>query len=76
MSTLPKVTSLFGLAGVVLLIVSVLVGPPDRSDHTLVDASFACLALAGVTILLHVFVNLWADFARPGDGATEPPSLP
>jgi hypothetical protein len=64
MSTLPKAASLFGIAGALTLIASVLVGPPDRNDHTLTDMSLACLALAGVSILLHGVVNLWADFTR------------
>ena len=65
MSIMPKAAALFGVAGVLFLMVAVLVGPPDRNDHSLVDASFACLILAGVSLFVHVLVNLWHDFTDP-----------
>jgi hypothetical protein len=62
----PKLASLLGLAGVLGLIIAVLLGPSERADD-LLDVAFVCLALGGVTMLLHVFINLWMDFARSRD---------
>ncbi len=57
----PKVASLLGLAGALGLILAVLMGPSEPTDY-LLDASFVCLALGGLIMVLHVLINLWADF--------------
>ena len=62
----PKIASLLGLAGVLGLILSVLMGTSERSDY-LLDASFVSLALGGLTVLAHVLINLWKDFAASDD---------
>lgn len=64
--TTPKIASLFGLAGALGLIIAVLMGTSERTD-LLLDASFVCLALGGVILIIHVLVNLFADFAESGD---------
>jgi hypothetical protein len=59
----PKIASLFCLAGALGLIVAVLVGTSQRTEY-LLDVSFACIALGGLTVLLHVLRNLWSDFTE------------
>jgi hypothetical protein len=62
MSTL-KVASLLFLAGAVGVIVAVLIGPSQPTDY-LLNASLASFALGAVVLILHIFINLWADFTR------------
>jgi hypothetical protein len=62
----PKIASLFGLIGVLGIILAVLMGTSEIAE-ILLDASFVCLALGGFFLLLHVLVNLWEDFTRSGD---------
>jgi hypothetical protein len=62
----PKFASLLGLAGALGVIIAVLIGTSERADY-LLDAAFVCLALGGVTMLLHVVINLWTDFNRSSD---------
>jgi hypothetical protein len=59
----PKMAALLGIAGVIGLIASVMLAKLAASDY-LLDAAFVCLALAGVTMILHVLNGLWADFSR------------
>jgi hypothetical protein len=42
---------------------SVLLGKLAGADY-LLDAAFLCLSLAGVILILHVFIGLWTDFTR------------
>jgi len=62
----PKVASLFGLVGMLGVIIAVLLGTSERAD-LLLDASFVCLAVAGLIIIIHVLVSLWTDYARAGE---------
>jgi hypothetical protein len=62
----PKVASLFGLAGVLGVIVAVFLGTSERAD-LLLDVSFVCLALGGLIIIFHVLVSLWTDYAQSGE---------
>jgi ABC-type nitrate/sulfonate/bicarbonate transport system permease component len=64
--TTPKIASLFGLAGALGVIASVLMGTSERADY-LLDASFVCFVLAGVLVLMHVLINVWNDFTRSSD---------
>ncbi len=57
----PKIASLLGLVGALGVILAVLIGPSERTDY-LLDASFVCLALGGLILILYVLINLWADF--------------
>jgi hypothetical protein len=45
------------------VIISVMLGTLTGADY-LLDAAFVCLVLAGVIIMLHVLIGLWADFTR------------
>jgi len=64
--SMSRIASLFGLAGALGLIITVLVGPSVRTDY-LVEASFVCLVLAGLFVLVYVFNNLWAEFNGSGN---------
>ena len=59
----PKIATLLAIAGTFGLIVSVVLGPLTGADY-LLDASFVCLALAGVIMMLHVMLGFWTDFTR------------
>jgi uncharacterized membrane protein len=59
----PKIATLLAIAGSFGLIVSVMLGQLTGADY-LLDASFVCLALAGVIMILHVMFGLWTDFIR------------
>ena len=59
----PKIATLFGAAGLFGVLVSVMLGKLSGADY-LLDASFVCLALAGIIMILHVLIGLWADFTR------------
>jgi hypothetical protein len=62
MST-PKIAALLGVAGMLGVIVSVMLGKLSGADY-LLDAAFVCLVLAGVIMILHVAIGLWTDFTR------------
>ena len=59
----PKIAALLAIAGTFGLIVSVMLGTLTGADY-LLDVSFVCLVLAGVTMMLHVLLGLWTDFTR------------
>jgi hypothetical protein len=59
----PKIASLLAIAGTFGLIISVMLGTVTGGDY-LLDASFVCLVLAGVIMMLHVILGLWTDFTR------------
>jgi hypothetical protein len=59
----PKIAALLGLAGMLGVIVSVMLGKLSGADY-LLDAAFVCLVLAGVIMILHVLIRLWTDFSR------------
>lgn len=62
MST-PKIAALLGMAGMLGVMISVMLGTHSGADY-LLDAAFVCLVLAGVTMMLHVLIGLWTDFTR------------
>jgi hypothetical protein len=62
MST-PKIATLLAIAGAFGVIISVMLGTLTGADY-LLDAAFVCLVLAGVIIMLHGLIGLWADFTR------------
>jgi hypothetical protein len=59
----PKIASLLTIAGLLGVLVSVILGKLSGADY-LLDASFVCLGLAGIIVILHVLIGLWADFTR------------
>jgi hypothetical protein len=59
----PKIATLFGAAGLFGVVISVMLGKLPGADY-LLDASFVCLVLAGIIMILHVLIGLWADFTR------------
>jgi hypothetical protein len=59
----PKIATLLAIAGMFGVVVSVVLGTLVGADYVL-DASFVCLVLAGVIIMLHVLIGLWSDFTR------------
>ena len=59
----PKIATLLAIAGTFGLIVSVMLGTLTGADY-LLDASFVCLVLAGVIMMLHAILGLWTDFTR------------
>jgi hypothetical protein len=59
----PKIATLLAIAGAFGVIISVMLGTLTGADY-LLDAAFVCLVLAGVIIMLHVLIGLWADFTR------------
>ena len=59
----PKIATLLAIAGMFGVVVSVVLGPLVGADY-LLDASFVCLVLAGVIIMLHVVIGLWSDLTR------------
>jgi hypothetical protein len=59
----PKIAALLAIAGAFGVIISVMLGTLTGADY-LLDAAFVCLVLAGVIIMLHVLIGLWADFTR------------
>jgi hypothetical protein len=59
----PKIATLLAIAGMFGVVVSVVLGTLVGADY-LLDASFVCLVLAGVVIMLHVLIGLWSDFTR------------
>ena len=59
----PKIAALLAIAGTFGLIVSVVLGTLPGADF-LLDASFVCLVLAGVIMMLHPILGLWTGFTR------------
>jgi hypothetical protein len=59
----PKIAGLPAVAGMFGVVVSVMLGKLPGADY-LLDGAFVCLALAGVIMILHVLIGLWADFTR------------
>lgn len=59
----PKIAALLAIAGTFGLIISIMLGTLTGADY-LLDASFVCLVLAGVLVMLHVVLGLWTDFTR------------
>jgi hypothetical protein len=59
----PKIAALLSIAGTFGLIASVLLGTLAGADY-LLDASFVCLVLAGVIMMLHMVLGLWTEFTR------------
>jgi hypothetical protein len=59
----PKIATLLAIAGMFGVVVSVVLGTLVGADY-LLDASFVCLVLAGVIIMLHVLIGLRSDFTR------------
>jgi hypothetical protein len=59
----PKIAALLAIAGTFGLIVSVVLGALPGAD-SLLDASFVCLVLAGVIMMLHLILGLWTGFTR------------
>jgi hypothetical protein len=59
----PKIATLLAIAGSFGVIISVMLGTLTGADY-LLGAAFVCLVLAGVIIMLHVLIGLWADFTR------------
>ena len=61
--TMPKIASLFGLAGLLAMIVASFLGTSAAADNLLV-ASFVCLVLAGLLVLVHFTINFWSELNR------------
>ena len=61
--TMPKIASLFGLAGLLGMIVASFLGTSAAVDNLLV-ASFVCLVLAGLFVLVPWIINVWTEFKR------------
>ena len=62
--TMP-IASLFGWAGLFGLVVARLLARfLSTSEHNLLVASFVCLALAGLIVLVHLTVNYWLELKR------------
>jgi len=59
----PKIATLLAIAGTFGLIASIMLGTVTGADY-LLDASFVCLVLAGVIMMLHAILGLWTDFTR------------
>jgi hypothetical protein len=59
----PKIATLLAIAGTFGVIISVMLRTLTGADY-LLDASFVCLVLAGVIMMLHVILGLWSDFTR------------
>jgi len=58
--TMP-IASLFGWAGLLGMIVARFLG---TSETKLLVASFACLVLAGLIVLVHFTINCWFELNR------------
>ena len=62
--TMP-IASLFGWAGLFGMVVARFLAPfLGISEHKLLLASSACLALAGLIVLVHLTVNYWLELKR------------
>jgi hypothetical protein len=61
--TMPKIASLFGLAGLLGMIVARFLG---TSANNLLLASTVCVVLAGLFVLVHFTVNFWIELNRTG----------
>jgi hypothetical protein len=62
--TMP-IASLFGWAGLLGMVVArFLARFLGTSEHNLLLASSACLALAGLIVLVHLTVNYWLELKR------------
>ncbi len=59
----PKTAGLLALVGLIGVVVSVVFGRLSATDY-LLDASFVCLALAGLVFIVHVIIGLWQESAR------------
>ena len=62
---MPKIASLFGLAGLLGMIVASILGTSAAADYVLV-ASFVCLVLAGLLVLVPWIINVWIELKRSG----------
>jgi hypothetical protein len=62
--TMP-IASLFGWAGLLGMVVARFLAPfLGISEHNLLVASSACLALAGLVVLVHLTINYWLELNR------------
>jgi hypothetical protein len=64
--TMP-IASLFGLAGWLGMIVARFLGTSAAVNNLLV-ASFVCLVLAGLLVLVHFTINFWFELNRTAEG--------
>jgi hypothetical protein len=63
--TMPKVAFLFGLAGLLGMIVARFLGTSAAvNHHNVLVASFVCLVLAGLLVLVHFTINFWYELNR------------
>jgi FtsH-binding integral membrane protein len=59
------IASLFGWAGLLGLVVArFLARFLGTSEHNLLVASSACLAFAGLIVLVHLTINYWLELKR------------
>ena len=63
--TIPKIASLFGLAGLLGMIVASFLGTTAAADY-LLYVSFVCLVLAGLLVLVPWIINVWIELKRSG----------
>ena len=61
--TMPKIASLFGLAGLLGMIVARFLGTSTAVNNLHV-ASTVCLVLAGLLVLVHFTVSFWIELNR------------
>ena len=62
--TMP-IASLFGWAGLFGMVVARFLAPfLGISEHNLLLASSACLAIAGLILLVHLTINYWLELKR------------
>ena len=65
--TMP-IASLFGLAGLLGMPAAKFLGT-SAAVNNLRAASFACLVLAGLLVLVHFTINFWFELNRSADKA-------
>jgi hypothetical protein len=61
--SIPGIAGLLALIGALGVVAAVTLGKAVSASY-LLDASFICLAVAGVIFLGHVLRSLWRDFMR------------
>jgi len=61
---MPKIASLFGLAGLLGMPVARFLGTSAAAINSLLVASFVCLVLAGLLLLVHLTINFWFELNR------------
>ena len=61
--SVPRISGLLALIGLLGVVAVVTLGKVTSATY-LLDASFICIALAGVIFLGYVLAGLWKDFRR------------